>query len=612
VTVRLYRIANDRDAAALAAAPPKDTFTILTDEQVAAKAPLLLAEGGTDAEGRFTISLPDDYEGGPFEIDVYCPRPPRGRVSRHAAASVQFSITALEPNWHQDGDTTTAEWEYCLDARYWCEVLRRFGIWSICGHLVTCIGSSPIPGATVRAFDRDWTQDDSLGSAVTDADGHFLITYVAEDFKRTPLPFVHIELIGGPDVYFSAELGGTMILQEDPEKGREVGRSNIGPCFCVDLCSDQIVGSGGPETVPHWMQVEEVFNVHPDAGQAGSCFSIDGYASPGPTPQPTVDAYVFGGGISLNGNCPLTNIATGNPVKYRFLLGEWTWSGTPDEPTIIPAVPPGPPAPVVAQFEPTLVGYVSYIDGNGDQQWGEVIVEATDADGWITVDGMAVTVPMYNPSGSTSVQTVGADNFLETFNLANLNTAAVTSVHPAKFPGGLAQADAGQSLTTAQEEPIRRYQLQFEAIDTVTAAVVASTGDNTLSSIIFDNSPVIAALDLEELLNNLCNPIGAGTDVHVLYTVDHPHLRQFSVSISNNNGQVHPPPAFSGSPTVAMPNGDYAPGDYFFRGGASGTGGVAVDISADPACAYRVSLSWLARHWGDIGTGTEILYCKTS
>jgi hypothetical protein len=366
------------------------------------------------------------------------------------------------------------------------------------------------------------------------------------------------------------------------------------------------------------MQVDEVFNVHPDAGQPGSCFSEEGFASPTVTfpavPQPTVDAYVFGNSISLGGNCPLTNIATGNPIKYRFLLGEWTWSGTPDDPTVIPSV--APPAatlvPVVSQFEATLVGYLSYTDGFGNQQWADVIVSSTDPDGWITVDGMSLTVPMYNPPGSTSVQTVSQANFLEAFTLANLNTAAVTAVHPAKLPGGLAQADAGQGLALTQEEPIRRYQIQFEAIDTVTSAVVASTADNTLSSIIFDNSPVIVALDMVELLNNLCNPIGTGSDIHVLYTIDHPHLRNYAVSISSNNGQVHPPPAYSGSPTTAMPNGVFTAGDYFFRGGASGTGGVAVDISADPPCAYRVSLSWLARHWGDVSEGTEILYCKTS
>jgi hypothetical protein len=88
------------------------------------------------------------------------------------------------------------------------------------------------------------------------------------------------------------------------------------------------------------------------------------------------------------------------------------------------------------------------------------------------------------------------------------------------------------------------------------------------------------------------------------------------VIIRNNNGTVHPPPVFSGSPTIAMPDGDFTPGSFFFRGGASGphipggTGGVAVAISGDPVCAYAVKLSWLTRQFGDSGSDTEILYCK--
>ena len=395
----------------------------------------------------------------------------------------------------------------------------------------------------------------------------------------------------------SAELGGTTILAEDPETGRSPGRTNIGPCFCVDLCSGKVVG-GGPETVPHWMQVAETFDIHPDAGHAGSAFSADGYA--GDVTDPTADGYVFGGTIQLNGNCPLTNIATNNSVKYRFLFGEYTWSGPPDDPGTMPTVAPATPYdPIVAQFAPTLVGYVSYVDGNGDAQWGDVIVDATDPDGWITVNGRSVTVPMYNPPASTATVVVSEANFLEAFTLSNLNTEAITAVHPAKLPGGLPQADAGQSLTTAQEEPIRRYLLQFEARDTVTNDLL---GSDTLSSIIFSNSSPVIALDLVELLANLCNPLGGASDVHVLYTVDHPHLRSFSTAIGNNNGQVHPPPA--------MPSGAYTPGSFFFRGGASGTGGTAVSISGDPPCAYRVTLSWETRVWQDTGHSTEILYCN--
>ena len=97
---------------------------------------------------------------------------------------------------------------------------------------------------------------------------------------------------------------------------------------------------------------------------------------------------------------------------------------------------------------------------------------------------------------------------------------------------------SGRSLTAAESEPIRRYRLGFEVRDAISLALVATDG---LDSIVFDNSPVIVALDLEELRSNACNPIAGGL-VHILYTIDHPHLRFFNITISNNNGITHPPP----------------------------------------------------------------------
>jgi hypothetical protein len=84
--VRLYRPRASPDViAARAAALPKDTFSILTDEEVATKADDLLGEATLDETGRFEVTLGADthYSGAAFEVDVYCgtvPRlPPRPR-----------------------------------------------------------------------------------------------------------------------------------------------------------------------------------------------------------------------------------------------------------------------------------------------------------------------------------------------------------------------------------------------------------------------------------------------------------------------------------------------------------------------------------------------------
>ena len=599
--VRLYRSRDTETITALAVASPKETFAILTDEQVEEKSSAMIAETKTDEAGNFSFELGEKerYNGEAFEVDVYCGTVPRLPPGPRPPKPLQFSITTFQPRWRQRENDFLGLWDYCLPYRFWCLVRGRFGAWTICGRLRTCASpQTPIPGATVKAFDADWWQDDPLGTAVTDATGRFRIDYTTAQFRVTPFsPLINIEFTSGPDVYFTAELGGINILNETQADGRSPGRENVGHCFCVELCSDE-VQPPDPEHIPHWQQVE-IFDIHPFPSPTG--FSAEGYAGG------STNSYVFGGGVTLKGNCPLRNAAApANALEYRFLIGEWTWSGGADDPTLLPTVAPSS-MPPVTQIAPTHVGYVFYTNGLGLSDSAKVIIGPGDlsAGGWIRVDNKAVTVDMRD--GTTSVVNVNNSNFLRTFDLFVLNSPAITSAHPAKLPGGLPIGDAGRSLTTAEQEPIRRYRLSFEVRDASTLGVIAT---DTLDSIVLNNSPVAVALDLEELRINACNPVS--TAVHILYTVDHPHLRFFSLGISNNSGGVHPPPP--------LPNGSFVPppptSNYLFRGGAGGphqggnNGGFAVDVSADPPCAYRVALSWQTRHYLSSATSTDRLYCK--
>jgi hypothetical protein len=602
VTVRLYRSRDAQTVTALAVANPKETFALLTEEQVKAKAAALIAETGTDAAGNFSFTLDDNqgYKGEAFEVDVYCGTVPRLKPHPQPPTPRQFSITTLQPRWRQREDGFLAVWDYCLPYRFWCLIRGLFGAWTICGRLKTCEApQTPIAGATVKAFDADWWQDDALGSAVTDASGRFRIDYSTADFQVTPFsPFINIEFASGPDVYFSAELGGLSILSETQANGRSPGRENVSPCFCVELCSDA-VKPPDVEHIPHWQQVE-IFDIHPFPSATG--FSAEGYAGG------AANSYVFGGGVTLKGNCPLRNVAApANPLEYRFLIGEWTWTGGVDDPTALPTVAPVGMAPVT-QIASTHIGYVFYTNGLALPDSAPVYIGSADLlpDGWIRVDNKAVTADMRD--GTTSVVNVNSANFLRTFDLFVLNSPAITSAHPAKLPGGLPILDAGRSLVVAEREPIRRYRLTFEVRDGASLAVVAT---DTLDSIVLDNSPVALALDLEELRTNACNPVSAGT-VHILYTIDHPHLKFFSLGISNNSGGVHPPPALPSDSFIPPPPSN----NYLFRGGAGGphlsgnNGGFAVNVAADPACAYRVALSWQTRHYLSTATSTDRLYCK--
>jgi len=57
VKVRLYRLRPEQDATRLAVAEPKDTFAVLSVDQLRAKENALLGEFETDGAGNFTAEL---------------------------------------------------------------------------------------------------------------------------------------------------------------------------------------------------------------------------------------------------------------------------------------------------------------------------------------------------------------------------------------------------------------------------------------------------------------------------------------------------------------------------------------------------------------------------
>ena len=617
VNVRLYRVRSGQDVTALAVAKPKDTFAILSDEQVKAKKDSLIAETQTDDEGNFAFDLGDKqkYNGEAFEVDVYCGTVPHRKPTPQPPTPIQFSVTVLQPQWKRTEAGQLAYWGYCLPARYWCAVRARFDAWTICGLLTTCKDKLPISGATVSAFDADWLQDDPLGSAVTDASGHFRIDYTTQDFQVTPFsPLINFECVSGPDVYFSIEYAGNPIYTEDRSVGRTPGRENVGHCFCVHLCTDQVPHTD-PEKLPHWTKVEG-FNVHFNAFDLPHNILPEGYGG-------TLDgSYTFGGNVALFGNCPFrNNAAPANPLKYRFLIAEWSWVGGGDGtagvmPTVAPPAPSVPPAPnadwkIVKLGGATWVGDVYYNDGVNPLASQSVYITAgdQDAEGFVLLDGKSISVPMSGGGSSTQIlsESPGTSNFVRSGYLLHMDSLAISNAHASRRPVWASdQTQAGRGLSLAEQEPIRRYKMLFQVRDTVTNNDVWV---DTLDSVVLDNSEPVMLVYLQELLASACNPITGLTDIHVRYTADHPHLRYFRMEIRNNNGSVHispppppgvPPPA---PPPSDMPRGDFfPPGDYLFRGGASGPvppmtnpGGFDVNISSDPMCAYEVRLYWLTR-----------------
>jgi hypothetical protein len=166
----------------------------------------------------------------------------------------------------------------------------------------------------------------------------------------------------------------------------------------------------------------------------------------------------------------------------------------------------------------------------------------------------------------------------------------------------LGLAAAGTAVPDAERAPIRRFKLRFQVYD-FDQAVDNISNNKTLDALVIDNSPVKYALHLTELAGDLCNKVT--NNIHILYTIDHPHLSYFKVTVENNSGIVHNAPP--------LPNGSFS-GSFFFRGGESTPAGFTVNVASDPVCAYVVKLIWKTRHYHDTERGdsrhTQILYCK--
>src|ERR1044071_2401356 len=97
--VRLYRVGEDRNVTALAAAAAKDTFAILDEDQAREKESLLIAEAETDDAGNFAFELGEKQRcgGEAVEGDVCGGPAPPHPPPRHEPKPVQFSVTVVQP-----------------------------------------------------------------------------------------------------------------------------------------------------------------------------------------------------------------------------------------------------------------------------------------------------------------------------------------------------------------------------------------------------------------------------------------------------------------------------------------------------------------------------------
>lgn len=572
--LRLYRPSQTQDVVSLAAAQPKDTLTLLDDAQIAEKSARLLAEVDIGSDGDFEVALDprEKYDGGAFEIDIYCGNVPRQKPPRVPPKPRQFTVTTLQPQWRERDNALVAAWTYCIPFRWWCWFRGLFGAWTICGKVTVCGKKIPVSGAKVSAFDADWLADDALGSAITDGTGKFRIDYDAADFKRTPFsPLINLEWTGGPDLYFKIESAGTALLAETQARGRQPDRENVGPCFCVSLCVD--VEQQPPFDNPLFTHVGD-FHIYGDISNASGLTSVAvlGHGGPG---------FGFFGATKLRGYCPKQ--IGGAPARYRFLYEDlanpgllpitgalvspvlvgarlilwdtfgtglaWTFqsiyiqgAGATVDPTPTPALPPGTP-------------------------WGSppAHIVVPDANGWIAVDQNGLDDGFYGP-------------------LVRFNTTAVQAALDA--PGN------GAGNAVASPKNGLNLRIVYEAAP-VGGAVAFS---NALDRIHINNWIEVHLLDLQEFSGGGMPCSKITNAINIQYTVDHELTAGWSIGISSAAAFPPPPPLPSGN----APRG--------------GNGTHFVDVSAWPNCAYKVVLGTVRRltdgENDDSGRTVERIFCK--
>ena len=116
-------------------------------------------------------------------------------------------------------------------------------------------------------------------------------------------------------MYFKVETsGGDPIYEETKQDGKRQGRSNIGNCYCTDLC----VPITPPDDAPiasAWTGIGKEFTIPTSVDLNG--FDTAGFAGP--------LKYGFTGSIRMTGQAAISTnnkAFQGNPIEYRFLVSD--------------------------------------------------------------------------------------------------------------------------------------------------------------------------------------------------------------------------------------------------------------------------------------------------
>jgi hypothetical protein len=596
VKVRLYQTVKKQDVTLLAVADPNETFHKLSNEELAGKTKLLLAETVADANGLFSFTLgeKDGYNGEAFDVDFVCgtgygnPRPPK------KTEEFQFHITTLQPQWREkefeNGVTAFFGWEFCIASKWWCQILKLIGRWVICGTVADCVSGIPVSGVKVFAYDVDLIQDDPLGSSFTDASGHFRIVYTTADFSKTIFSWLNVEWPAGPDLYFRVETAsGFLLLQEPRHTGHRRDRANAHNCFCVKLC----VTGGTPPVDTPWFTHVGNYNITTDINAAGlttnnrsfatgvgfgfySNVKLVGFATKKvPTDLTKVLFYRFTfstDGINWN---PVTNTQI---LQARLKVGvrQITWNMTTAFQDIV--IDPNQPASLNDSIP---------VDNAPNPIPDHVL--HPDANGWVRVDQMGLDNGFYGPLLWVDTNTI--------------------------VPGGNATV-AGDAAGNNPGIPKngKKVFFAFQTTDDPSNPASPHFHEQLIHAVIYVNNwETVSLIKLDELTaggGGGCNPITTHANVH--YTADHELLAAWSLGVSTAalpGGITILRPGASGN----IPRGNH---DNFDFATTVPSPTVSPAFNTWPSCAYRLSLFTRRKltrgddHLNDYGWNNELLFCR--
>ncbi len=496
---------------------PKDDFRIVTKEEAEQKSKFLIAKTMTDEKGNFEFSIDDKYDNGMFDIDFICRNVPYSLKRDVRNEALQIHLTNVFPR-QQDN------WSYSIPYKIWCNIRGRyFDAWAICGHLLNCQTKRPISGATVTAWDADFLTDDNLGSAITDASGHFRIDYNSLTFKQTFIPWLNVEtdpglpltFQSGPDVYFKAVLEGNDLINETKEEARK----NIDYCLCVNLCSKINVFNENETFDSAWTGFGTRFSASYGTGYKD--FDADGYAGS--------DKNVLYSLVDLTGQAPLKS-SLGNRIKYRFRISHVTTPNNAVSPTdanfskIIGVTPNLFSKSTILTLDKKVpTGINDTLDVESDQS-------DFDPQGWFDVNS-AIERTLIN--NGYAISDLSLFKIIETDTMITLNTTALTT------QPNVPDTAAGIPIGPANEITIEKIAIRFEIGELSGGSIIIQPSNGkTLNSVIINNNSIFMKLAIAELeVTGLCNPISG--DVHAKYTVYHPYIQSFSMSLRNNSGTVN-------------------------------------------------------------------------